>query len=74
MAKDPVCGAEVGDDSTWFTNYQGETYYFSSAECKQEFDRSPEHFASRLVSDRGEMTEDTYPTIGTELDSVDRED
>jgi YHS domain-containing protein len=73
MLRDPVCGMEVSADSRWFTSYQGETYYFCAKGCKEEFDQSPEHFASRLVSDRGEMTEDTYPTTGTEADSVDRD-
>jgi Cu(I)/Ag(I) efflux system membrane fusion protein len=51
LAKDPVCGADVsinkaekiGRKST----YQGKTYYFSSDECKQKFDKDPDRYMKK---------------------------
>jgi YHS domain-containing protein len=37
MQKDPVCGGS--------SEYNGKTYYFCSASCKQKFDRDPKPFA-----------------------------
>ena len=45
MAKDPVCGMEVDEGSAAATSeYQGKTYYFCAASCKERFDRSPEQY------------------------------
>ncbi len=42
---DPVCGMQVQEDeSAGTSNYDGETYYFCSAECKREFDEDPEDY------------------------------
>jgi len=49
MAKDPVCGMEVDEKSTpqsLKSEHLGHFYYFCSAECKEEFDRSPQHYVS----------------------------
>ncbi|HVP80621.1 MAG TPA: efflux RND transporter periplasmic adaptor subunit [Thermodesulfobacteriota bacterium] len=51
LSKDPVCGADVsvnkaekvGRKST----YQGKTYYFSSDECKAQFDKNPRQFIKK---------------------------
>ena len=45
MAIDPVCGMEV-DDATAASQlqYEGETFYFCSEECKNEFTDDPESF------------------------------
>jgi len=49
MSKDPVCGADVSINKAEKTGrkstYQGKTYYFSSDECKERFERNPERFA-----------------------------
>ncbi len=42
---DPVCGMEVKEgESAGTTTFDGATYYFCSADCKTEFDRSPEEY------------------------------
>jgi len=41
MVKDPVCGMDVDPKTAANkSEYQGQTYYFCSAGCKQAFDNS----------------------------------
>jgi Cu+-exporting ATPase len=48
MAKDPVCGMPVNEQSAAGTSeYQGRTYYFCSAACKSKFERTPEQYATK---------------------------
>jgi len=45
MAKDPVCGMEIdSSQAAAQSQYQGQTYYFCSVECKQKFDANPKAF------------------------------
>ncbi len=45
MAIDPVCGMEVDDQTTQDrATYEGRTYYFCSADCRDEFQASPEDY------------------------------
>jgi len=45
-ARDPVCGMEIHPQTAAATTaYQGQTFYFCSVECQQQFDQSPERFA-----------------------------
>lgn len=47
MAIDPVCKAEVDEKAAVHRSFfQGKTFYFSSAECKRQFDESPETYAT----------------------------
>lgn len=42
---DRVCGMWVEIQGTQLTSvYKGETYYFCSIGCKEQFDRGPERF------------------------------
>ncbi len=42
MAKDPVCGMQVDEKQAAHTStYEGRTYYFCAAGCKQAFDQDP---------------------------------
>ena len=44
--RDPVCNMEVDEQSAeGSSQYQGESYYFCSQDCKQKFDRNPEQYA-----------------------------
>jgi xanthine dehydrogenase accessory factor len=44
-AIDPVCGMEVDTASAEYTSdYQGTTYYFCAAGCKESFDQKPEAY------------------------------
>ena len=43
--KDPVCGMEVTYESAQArSEYDGQTYYFDSLECKEQFDQNPEQY------------------------------
>jgi len=45
MAIDPVCGMEVDERSaTDKVTHQGQTYYFCSKDCKDEFQADPEEY------------------------------
>jgi YHS domain-containing protein len=48
MAKDPVCGMTVDEQSAAGTSeYQGQTYYFCSKGCKAAFDKEPEKYVTQ---------------------------
>jgi Cu+-exporting ATPase len=45
MARDPVCGMEVDSSTAEFTSeHDGQTYYFCSQECMEEFEQNPERY------------------------------
>jgi YHS domain-containing protein len=44
MATDFVCGADVNDDSRFFSDYDNKVWHFCSPECKRKFDDHPDHF------------------------------
>ena len=45
MAIDPVCGMEVEERTTQDkATYQGQTYYFCSIDCKDEFNAAPDDY------------------------------
>ena len=47
MAKDPVCGMDVNEETAaGKSEYQGKTYYFCSPGCKTAFDKDPEKYVS----------------------------
>jgi multidrug efflux pump subunit AcrA (membrane-fusion protein)/YHS domain-containing protein len=50
MSKDPVCGAEVSmnkaDKDGRKSSYREKTYYFTSRECKEQFDKNPDRYAA----------------------------
>jgi YHS domain-containing protein len=48
MEKDPVCGVELrpGQEGASI-NYQGQTYRFCSAECKQQFEKNPKRYQTQ---------------------------
>lgn len=48
MAKDPVCGMDVDEKTAAATStYQGKTYYFCAARCKEEFEKEPQKFLKK---------------------------
>ena len=48
MAKDPVCGMQVNEQSAaGKSEYHGKTYYFCSPACKVTFDKNPEKYAAK---------------------------
>ena len=46
--RDPVCGMEVTYETAKArSEYNGQTYYFDSLECKEMFDKNPEKYATQ---------------------------
>jgi Cu+-exporting ATPase len=51
MVHDPVCGMEIEvSDAPATAKFGGETYYFCSDDCYQEFMDSPEEFVEEGAS------------------------
>ena len=47
MAVDPVCKMEISEEeASAKVEYGGKTYLFCSPACKEEFEKSPEKYAS----------------------------
>ena len=45
MVKDPVCGMEIDPtEAAGTSEYQGQTYYFCSLDCKTQFDKNPQQY------------------------------
>jgi Cu+-exporting ATPase len=45
VLKDPVCGMDVTYETAQArSEHDGQTYYFCSLDCKEQFDRNPEHY------------------------------
>lgn len=43
--RDPVCGMDVTFETAQArSEYNGQTYYFCSIDCKETFDREPEKY------------------------------
>jgi Uncharacterized conserved protein len=48
--KDPVCGAPIEPEKALYTSdWRGQTYYFCSAACKEQFDLNPVAYAQHTV-------------------------
>jgi RND family efflux transporter MFP subunit len=51
LSKDPVCGMDVSINKAEKTgrksNYQGKVYYFTSGECKEQFEKNPERYVRK---------------------------
>jgi len=43
---DPVCGMQIGSETSYKAEYEGKTYYFCSAECHEKFMQAPEKYMS----------------------------
>lgn len=47
QVKDSVCGMTIDSDKAAAqSQYQGRTFYFCSAQCKKQFDATPDRFAA----------------------------
>ena len=45
--KDPVCGMQVTyDNAQARSEHNGQTYYFCSLDCKEQFDQEPEKYVT----------------------------
>ena len=46
QVKDPVCGMTIDSgNAAGQSSHQGQTYYFCSTDCKQQFDANPAKYA-----------------------------
>ena len=46
--RDPVCNMQVDEkNAAGQSDYQGQTYYFCSQNCKEQFDRNPQQYAKQ---------------------------
>ena len=55
--RDPVCNMEVeAQTAADRSQYQGQTYYFCSQDCKEKFDRNPEQYAQQKGQSAGKST------------------
>ena len=65
QVKDPVCGMTIDSDKAAAqSQYQGRTFYFCSAQCKKQFDATPDRFAANsgsATADRAETLEQHEP-------------
>ena len=53
MTKDPVCGMEVDErNAADKSQYRGQTYYFCSTDCREQFDRDPGRYTARADQQR----------------------
>ena len=51
MAKDPVCGMDVDEQTTTLkSEYKGQTYYFCGPGCKRSFDKDPEKYIGKATA------------------------
>jgi YHS domain-containing protein len=75
--KDPVCGMKLGEEVVrslaYKSAYQGKLYYFCSDECKREFDRDSEHYASQAASGPAPAASNPAPspTAGMDMSKPD---
>ncbi len=54
MATDPVCGMQVDpDEAAGTSEHNGETVYFCSLGCKQQFDATPERYVGQQTAQAG---------------------
>ncbi len=44
MAQDPICGMWVDETTAPRSEFEGQFYYFCSADCQKEFEDDPERY------------------------------
>ena len=55
MAKDPVCGMDVDEQTAAATaEYQGTTYYFCAPGCKKAFEKDPKKYVHNASETSGQ--------------------
>jgi len=55
MARDLVCGMQVDEiKAAASATYEGRTYYFCAAGCKNAFEKSPEKYVGTHESGHGD--------------------
>ena len=63
--KDPVCGMDVSPDSSWYSEFEGTTYFFCCGGCQSRFERDPEGvLAARGSADAKPAQQDHHACCG----------
>jgi Cu+-exporting ATPase len=45
LVTDPVCGMQIeSSQASAQSQYEGQTYFFCSVECKQKFEKNPKSY------------------------------
>jgi YHS domain-containing protein len=53
--QDPVCNMEIDEQSAaGRSQYEGQTYYFCTESCKDEFDRNPQQYVNQGAQRAGQ--------------------
>jgi len=53
--RDPVCNMEIDEQSAaGRSQYQGDTYYFCTESCKNEFDQNPQQYINKGEQSAGQ--------------------
>lgn len=53
--QDPVCNMEIDEQSAaGRSQYEGQTYYFCTESCKDEFDRNPQLYVNSEAQGAGQ--------------------
>lgn len=65
MARDPVCGMEVTEDSRYRFTHQGATHFFCSEHCLNKFRQAPQHYLSEQQEPAVPAKSDMAPVIYT---------
>ena len=56
MVTDPVCNESVDERKAkaqgWMSEFEGQTHYFCSADCKEIFEQDPGQYVGPLNKDR----------------------
>lgn len=51
-AVDPVCGMQVDPSkATTVSEYNGETYFFCAASCKEAFEKDPKNYLTQKIKE-----------------------
>ncbi len=59
MVKDPVCGMDLDEKKAKAkSEYQGQAYYFCTANCKRWFDKYPDRYLAPTQTPDGTSDQD----------------
>lgn len=51
MHTDPVCGMQINEhQAAGKSDFQGKTFHFCSATCKEQFDQNPQRYTSQQAT------------------------
>lgn len=55
--RDPVCNMEIDEQSAaGRSQYEGQTYYFCTESCKDEFELNPQQYVNQGAQGAGQST------------------